>query len=71
MTQHLSAKEDDWDLTGELSQVPPFTDLGFDTLANKITLSECLSLEEVTQISHMTHLGRPLYVHSNSFSSLI
>jgi hypothetical protein len=38
----------------------PFTDLGFDTLAEKVSLDDHWNLERVTADSHIVHLGRPL-----------
>jgi hypothetical protein len=47
---------------GQLALIPPFTDLGFDTLIKPISLEENWDLEKVTTDSHIAHLGRPLYV---------
>jgi len=55
-------------LSGELFLIQPFTDVGVDTLARKISLDEGWDLEELASNSHMVHLGRPLYV---LFSPLI
>jgi hypothetical protein len=42
--------------------VQPFTDLGFDTLARKVSLDGSCDLGELTSTFHMAHLGRPLCV---------
>ncbi|KIM39922.1 hypothetical protein M413DRAFT_29078 [Hebeloma cylindrosporum] len=46
---------------GALTLVQPFTVLGFDTLAHKVSLDGRLTLEHVTDNSHIVHLGRPLF----------
>jgi len=38
----------------------PFTDLGFDQLAVKISLDGSLTLEDVAVVGHMVMLGRPM-----------
>jgi hypothetical protein len=43
-----------------LNPIEPFTDLGFDTLAEKVSLDDHWNLERVTADSHIVHLGRPL-----------
>jgi hypothetical protein len=43
-----------------LSLIQPFTDLGFDTLANKVILDSTCDLERVTDDLHIVYLGRPL-----------
>jgi len=71
ISQFTSAPTEDFSLrilSGELFLIQPFTDVGFDTLAHKISLDEPWDLEELASNSHMVHLGRPLYV---LFSSLI
>jgi hypothetical protein len=65
ISQFTSAPEEDLSLrilSGDLILIQPFTDLGFDTLAHKISLLDDWDLEQVTTTSHMAHLGRPLYV---------
>jgi hypothetical protein len=45
---------------GLLSLIEPFTDLGFDTFANKVSLDEDWTLEKVTSNSHIVCLGWPM-----------
>jgi hypothetical protein len=52
---------------GELVLIPPFTDLGFDTLAQKVSFGRGLSLEKLASLPHMARLGRPLYVLFDSW----
>jgi len=47
-------------IVGGFSLIEPFTDLGFDTLATKVSLDDHWNLERVTADSHIVHLGRPL-----------
>jgi len=71
ISQFTSAPTEDFSLrilSGELFMIQPFTDVGFDTLARKISLDEHWDLEELAGNSHMVHLGHPLYV---LFSQLI
>jgi hypothetical protein len=71
ISQFTSAPTEDFSLrilSGELFLIQPFTDVGFDTLARKISLNERCDLEELASNSHIVHLGRPLYV---VFSPLI
>jgi hypothetical protein len=49
-------------LLRELALIQPFTDLGFDTLAKKVSLHNNWDLERVTADSHIVYLGRPLSV---------
>ncbi len=65
ISQFTSAPTEDFSLrilSGELFLIQPFTDVGFDTLACKISLDEGRDLEGLARNSHMVHLGRPLYV---------
>jgi hypothetical protein len=65
ISQFTSTPEEDLSLrilSGNLILIQPFTDLGFDTLARKISLLDDWDLEQVTTTSHMAHLGHPLYV---------
>jgi hypothetical protein len=64
ISQFTSAPEEDDSrriIAGELFLIQPFTDLGFDTLAEKISVAD-LNLEKFIGDSHMVHIGRPLYV---------
>jgi len=64
ISQFTSAPTEDFSLCilfGELFLIQPFTDVGFDTLARKISLDESWDLEELASNSHMVHLGHPLY----------
>jgi len=45
---------------GDLILTQPFTNLGFDTLAKKVSLDGHWDLERVTTDSHIVHMGRPL-----------
>jgi hypothetical protein len=47
---------------GKLTLIQPFTDLGFDTLATKVSLDGSWDLKKVTEDEHIVHLGRPLCV---------
>ena len=62
MSQFTSPFEDTSNriIVGGLSLIEPFTDLGFDILAEKISLNSGWTLERVTADSHIAHLGRPL-----------
>jgi hypothetical protein len=65
ISQFTSAPEEDFSrriISGELVLIQPFTDLGFDTLAQKISLSEDWDLPKLTSPVHMAHYGRPLCV---------
>jgi hypothetical protein len=69
ISQFLPAQEEDSSrriVSGNLILIQPFTDLGFDTLAYKISLEEEWDLVKLTHVSHMAHLGRPLYVLSST-----
>ena len=55
-------------LSEESFLIQPFTDVGFDTLACKISLGKGWKLDKLASNFHMAHLGRPLYV---LFSPLI
>ncbi|KAF8324798.1 hypothetical protein F5887DRAFT_1022029 [Amanita rubescens] len=45
----------------DLTLIKPFTDLGFDTLAEKVDLGGGWNLERVTADAHMVYMGRPLF----------
>ena len=65
ISQFTSAPTEDFSLrilSGELFLIQPFTDVGFDTLAHKISLDKGWDIDKLASISHMVHLGRPLYV---------
>jgi len=65
ISQFISAPAEDVSLrilSGNLTQIEPFTALGFDTLAHKISLLGGYDLVYLTSNQHMAHLGRPLYV---------
>lgn len=65
ISQFTSAPAEDFSLrilSGELVLIQPFTDVGFDTLARRISLVEGWGLEDLATNFHMAHLGRPLYV---------
>lgn len=49
-------------LGGGLKSIPPFTELGFDPLAQVISLDGNWNLENLTEDSYMSRLGRPLSV---------
>lgn len=69
ISQFTSAPEEDASfriLSGELKLIQPFTDLGFDTLARKVSLSKGLDLGDLTSNEFIAHFGRPLYVLSSS-----
>jgi hypothetical protein len=57
-TEDISARI----LTPKLALIEPFTNLGFDTLARKISLAPPPDLENLTTNAHIAHLGRPLCV---------
>jgi len=64
ISQFTSAPDEDVSkriLAGELFLIQPFTDLGFDTLAEKISVAD-LNLAAFIGDSHIVHIGRPLYV---------
>jgi hypothetical protein len=44
----------------ELVLIQPFTLVGFDALAKRVSLKHNLSLEDVTRDSHIVRLGRPM-----------
>jgi hypothetical protein len=65
ISQFTSAPEEDDSLRlfiRQLILIQPFTDVGFDTLAQKVSLAGDWDLDRVTTNSHMAHLGRPLCV---------
>ena len=65
ISQFTSAEDEDVSrrvTRGQLALIQPFTDLGFDTFANSVSLEDYWYLENVTTGSHIAHLGRPLYV---------
>jgi hypothetical protein len=47
-------------INGSKKLIQPFTDLGFDVLAQKVSLDGRWKLEDVTKDSHIVTLGRPL-----------
>ena len=46
---------------GTLDIIPPFTELGFDQLANRLVENK-YSIEDVSTLEFMARFGRPLYV---------
>ena len=46
--------------TNFLPPIQPFTDLGFDMLANNVSLDGSWDLARVADDSHIVYLGRPL-----------
>jgi hypothetical protein len=69
ISQFTSARTEDVSsriLTGKLALIQPFTDLGFDTLARNISLSQAPDLQKLMTNDHIAHLGRPLCVWSTS-----
>ena len=65
ISQFTSAKDEDVSrrvILGQLALIQPFTDLGFDTFAEPLSLEVDWYLENVTTDWHIAHLGRPLYV---------
>jgi len=69
ISKFTSARDEDLSkiiLTGELFPIQPFTDIGFDTLAEKISVAN-LNLAHFIGDSHIVHIGRPLYVLSPHF----
>ena len=46
----------------KLDLIQPFTDIGFDPLADKVSLDGNWNLDALTGDVHIVHLGRPLYV---------
>ncbi|KIM47504.1 hypothetical protein M413DRAFT_22158 [Hebeloma cylindrosporum] len=46
---------------GPFKSIPPFTELGFDTFASKVSLDGGVDLEQLTHDSHIARLGRPLF----------
>jgi hypothetical protein len=64
ISQFVSASEGDLNsriIEGRLNVVQPYTDIGFDALARVISLDGSWNLEQLTDIAHITHQGRPLY----------
>ncbi|KIL67286.1 hypothetical protein M378DRAFT_9526 [Amanita muscaria Koide BX008] len=63
ISQFISPNEDTSGriIIGDLKLIQPYTDLGFDTLANKVVLDGHWNLERVTEDSHIVHMGRPLF----------
>jgi hypothetical protein len=47
---------------GPLNFIQPFTDLGFDQLAKKVSVDGSWNLKMLTQDSHIVSLGRPMCV---------
>jgi hypothetical protein len=63
ISQFTSAPADDVSLrvlSGELTLIQPFTDVGFDTLPRRISVDEGWDLGDLTTNFQMAHLGRPL-----------
>jgi hypothetical protein len=58
MTEDMSARI----ISGDLVLIPPFTDLGFDHLAKKVSVGDTSDLEVFAGDEHMVSLGRPLSV---------
>ena len=58
MTEDTSARV----IEGLLLLIPPFTDLGFDHLAKKVSVGGTSNLEVFAGDAHMVSLGRPLLV---------
>ena len=54
---------------GTLSIIPPFTELGFDQLANRLA-EDKYSIEDVSTLEFMVRFGRPLYVPMSSVGCL-
>jgi hypothetical protein len=54
---------------GHLHLIPPYSDIGFDQLAQKVH-ENTLTIEEVAFIEFMVMLGRPLLVYSAARSLL-
>jgi len=50
---------------GELKLIQPYTDLGFDQFAKRISKisSENQTLKYITSDEHIAHYGRPMYVY--------
>jgi hypothetical protein len=60
ISQFVCAREEDSSLrilSGDLTQIPPFTNLSLDMLAQKVSLNCGWDLERVTTHAHMAHLG--------------
>jgi hypothetical protein len=47
-------------MRGELRLIQPFTDLGFDQLAKKISFDNDLTIEHITSDDYIAHFGRPM-----------
>lgn len=63
ISQFTSAAEDDLSkriIKGDLVAGQPFTDLGFDPLAVRISLNGDWNLEKLTENGHICTMGRPL-----------
>ena len=62
ISQFISPDEDTSKriITGDLTLIQPFTDLGFDTLAKQVALKDSLDLKHVTADSHIVYMARPL-----------
>jgi len=66
ISQFTSAPDEDVSkriLTGKLLPIQPFTDLGFDTLVEKISVADLNFIGD----SHIVHTGHPLYPLSPYF----
>jgi hypothetical protein len=65
ISQFTSTMRDDISkrvVEGKLIVIQPYTDIGFDPLANIICADGTWTLEQLTQLSQMTTQGRPMYV---------
>ena len=74
ISQFTSAIDEDLSkrvVEGKLVIIQPFTDLGFDPLANVIDLDGSWDLERLTDDSQICSLGRPLCVPPSCLSFLV
>ena len=76
ISQSTSATREDLSariIAGDLISIPPFTDLGFDHLAQIINLGGEWNLEKLTADAYISLLGRPLFVLfvARSFGGLL
>jgi hypothetical protein len=66
VTQFTPSKDKDLSgrvVAGILHLVTPYTDLGLDQLAKKITHDGTFTLDDITSDDHIAHYGRPMYVY--------
>ncbi|KZT12589.1 uncharacterized protein LAESUDRAFT_689269 [Laetiporus sulphureus 93-53] len=64
ISQFLSPRDQEFSMrlvTRQLTLISPFTDLGFDFLAERIKGEDGFTLAHVTTDEFMCHLGRPLF----------